>query len=104
MSVFADLQRSDSQVKKVAFFAKTNTLPSTIELVLNDMGIALLPEFSLKKYLAKGDLVRVLPDFQGRHWPFYLVHRFSGDKPIHITRFHQLVKYFFAKANAGFAG
>ena len=63
------------------------------------MGIALLPEFAVRSHIANGDLVRVLPDYQGWQWPFYLVHRFHGEKPIHVTRFYQLVKHFFAKAN-----
>ena len=83
----------------VNFAAKTNTMPSTIEMTLHDMGIALLPEFVLQTALAEGKLVRVLPSYQGRQWPFYLVHRFQGEKPIHIVRFHQLVKHFFAKSS-----
>ena len=82
------------------FCAHTNTLPSVLEMVLNDMGVALLPEFVLQTALANGRLVRVLPSHQGRQWPFYMVHRFQGEKPIHITRFYQLVKHFFAKASA----
>ncbi|MEH6345236.1 MAG: LysR family transcriptional regulator [Bermanella sp.] len=85
---------------EVNFFANTNTLPSTLEMVLHHMGVALLPEFTLQSAFANGQLVRVLPEFQGKQWPFYMVHRFQGEKPIHITRFYQLVKHFFAKANA----
>ena len=64
------------------------------------MGIAMFPEFTIQKAMANGQLVRVLPKFHGRQWPFYMVHRFQGEKPVHITRFYQLVKHFFAKANA----
>jgi len=85
---------------EVKFFANTNTLPSALEMALHDMGIVLLPEFTIQSALASGQLVRVLPEYQGWQWPFYLVHRFQREKPIHITRFYQLVKHFFAKANA----
>ena len=101
LSIYARTNLSEKIVEKVSFFARTNTLPSALELVLHDMGVALLPEFSLKYLIAKGKLIQVMPGFQGRSWPFYLVHRFKGEKPIHITRFYQLVQYFFDKANAG---
>ncbi|MCP4598905.1 LysR family transcriptional regulator [Neptuniibacter sp.] len=78
---------------------ETNTLTSTLDMVLREMGIALLPEFVLKNEFKNGRLVRLLPEYHGRHWPFHLVHRFHGEKPAHITRFHQLVKYFFGKTD-----
>ncbi len=84
----------------VHFCAHTNTLPTVLEMVVNDMGVALLPEFVLQSALTNGRLVKVLPAYQGRQWPFYMVHRFQGQKPVHVTRFYQLVKHFFAKASA----
>lgn len=98
--VFHNSALSDKISVPGRYFAKTNTLPSALEMVLHDMGMALLPEFVVQTEIAKGRLVRLLPSYQGRLWPFYLVHRFHADKPIHITRFYQLVKHFFAKANA----
>ncbi len=83
----------------VSFFAKTNTLPGALEMVLHDMGVALLPEFVVHLEVSSGRLVRVLSDYQGWQWPFYMVHRFRREKPTHITRFYQLVKYFFCNAN-----
>jgi len=84
----------------VKYHVKANTMPSVLEIVLSGMGIALLPEFAVRSHIANGELVRVLPDYQGWQWPFYMVHRFHGEKPVHVTRFYQLVKHFFAKANA----
>jgi len=81
------------------YFAKTNTLPSALEMVLYDMGVALLPEFVIQSAVANGRLARVLPKYQGWQWPFYMIHRFHGEKPIHVSRFYQLVKHFFSKAN-----
>lgn len=77
--------------------ARSNTLPSTIEMVCHQMGIALLPEFVLQEPLSSGQLIRILPEYQGKQWPFYFVHRFQREKPIHVTRFYQLVKHFFNK-------
>jgi len=81
------------------YFAKTNTLPSALEMTLHSMGVALLPVFVIQSEVSCGRLVRVLPEYQGWQWPFYMVHRFHGEKPIHITRFYQLVKHFFSKAD-----
>jgi len=100
VKLFKNSKLSDQLNLDVHFCAHTNTLPTVLEMVINDMGVALLPEFVLQTALANGRLVRVLPSHQGRQWPFYMVHRFQGEKPIHITRFYQLVKHFFAKASA----
>ena len=81
------------------YFARTNTLPSTLEMVLHDIGVALLPKFVIQSEFASGRLIRVLPEHQGWQWPFYMVHRFHGEKPLYISRFYQLVKHFFSKAN-----
>ena len=99
LTVYNQQAPTEKRPLEINFFANTNTLPSALEMVLHHMGITLLPEFTIQKELASGQLVRVLPNFQGSQWPFYMVHRFQGEKPIHITRFYQLVKHFFAKAN-----
>jgi len=83
----------------VVFAAHSNTLPSALALVRFDMGAALLPEFVVREGLSKGELQTILPSHTGRLWPFYMVHRFQGDKPQHVTRFHQLLSHFFAKAS-----
>ena len=100
LSLYKNSKLSDKIELNVNFCAHTNTLPTVLEMVINDMGVALLPEFVLQNALANGQVLRVLPSHQGRQWPFYMVHRFQGEKPIHITRFYQLVKHFFAKASA----
>lgn len=98
------IYKNDALDKKIStnitYFAKTNTFPSAMEMVLQGMGVALLPQFVVQTSLAHGDLVRMLPNYQGWQWPFYMIHRFHGEKPIHVTRFYQLVKHFFFKANA----
>jgi len=100
---FLTLHQSDQLTQKhtikFEYFSRTNTLPSVLSIVKQDMGIALLPEFVVQSAIVKGELIRVLPDYQGKTWPFYMVHRFHGEKPIHITRFYQLVKHFFQTLN-----
>lgn len=100
LAIYSNHDLTEKNPLKVNFFANTNTLPCALEMALYHMGIVLLPEFTVQSEFAKGQLVRVLPESQGQQWPFYMVHRFQGKKPIHITRFYQLVKHFFAKANA----
>jgi len=100
LAVYSNHELTKKISLDVNFFANTNTLPSALEMARHDMGIVLLPEFTVQSAFASGKLVRVLPEHQGRQWPFYMVHRFQGEKPIHITRFYQLVKHYFAKANA----
>ena len=100
LSLYKNDKPAESIPVDVKYHIKANTMPSVLEIVLSGMGIALLPEFAVRSHIANGDLVRVLPDYQGWQWPFYLVHRFHGEKPVHVTRFYQLVKHFFAKANA----
>mgnify|MGYP002148488020 CR=1 FL=1 len=98
LSLYSEGGHTEKTDVEVKAFASANTLPCAIELVLRDMGIALLPEFVVQPHVNSGQLLRVLPDREGRQWPFYMVHRFQQEKPIHITRFYQLLKHFFAKA------
>jgi DNA-binding transcriptional LysR family regulator len=99
VAVYKNNALNEKKIVNLKYFAKTNTVPSTLEMVLHDAGIALLPDFVIQSGVANGRLARVLPEFQGRQWPFYMVHRFHAEKPIHITRFYQLVKHFFSKVN-----
>lgn len=94
-----DNKLTNKHLVKVAHSAKVNTLVAALELVLNDMGVALLPEFLVQPHLAEGSIERVLPDTRGRAWHFYFLHKYEGEKPIHLTRFYELFSYYFAKAN-----
>ncbi len=89
----------NNSAPKLQTYAKANTLPCTLAMISAGMGIGLLPEFTLQSAFASGELVRIFPRYSGRQWPFYMLHRFLGEKPIHITRFHQLIKHYFARAN-----
>ncbi len=81
-------------------FARVDALPSAIELTRQHMGISLMPNITCLPMIQQGKLVRVLPEYRGPKWSFYFIHPFKGEKPIHISRFYQLVKHFFARAKS----
>ncbi|AXE29447.1 LysR family transcriptional regulator [Chromobacterium phragmitis] len=53
-----------------------NHYPLRAELALAGQGITLLADYTVGRYLARGELARVLPEWQCDHWPIYLVHPF----------------------------
>ncbi|MFT7560468.1 MAG: DNA-binding transcriptional LysR family regulator [Flavobacteriales bacterium] len=79
-------------------FALCSSLSTAIALADTSMGCLLLPDFVSNDLLAQGRLQRVLPEFHGRSWPFYFVHAYHQDKPLHIRRFYELLKHYFARA------
>ena len=93
-----DNKQANKRLIAVEHCAKVNTLTTALEAVLNDMGIALLPEFLVQPHLTDERLIRVLPEVRGRAWHFYFLHQYKGEKPIHVTRFYQLYSHYFAKA------
>ncbi|ADZ91597.1 LysR family transcriptional regulator [Marinomonas mediterranea] len=101
IQIFAN-DYSNEQRIALPYSAKVNTLTSALEVVLNDMGVALLPEFLAQTHLNQENLVRVLPDLRGRSWHFYFLHQYKGEKPIHVTRFYQLYRHYFNKGIAPF--
>lgn len=76
---------------------KTNTFTSTVEMASSSMGVALLPDYVLYNEKRGGRLVQILPEYRGEHWALHLVHRFLGEKPVHVSRFYELVKLYFDK-------
>ena len=96
LEIYKNNDHLNKQVTPIEFYAKTNTLPSALEMVCHGMGIALLPELVIQTAISNGELIRVLPDYQGKLWPFYMLHRFHGEKPLHVTRFYQLIKHYFS--------
>lgn len=79
-------------------FARANALPSVVELALQHLGIVLLPNIICLPLIQQGKLIRLLPQHKGPVWPFYFIHPYQGEKPVHISRFYQLVKHYFARA------
>ncbi|WP_432463755.1 LysR family transcriptional regulator [Agarivorans sp. QJM3NY_33] len=98
LQLFDNNQANKRQVK-VTHHARVNTLATVLEMVLHDMGIAFFPEFLAQSHLANGRIIRVLPEVRGKAWHFYFLHQYKGEKPIHVTRFYQLFRHYFAKAS-----
>jgi DNA-binding transcriptional LysR family regulator len=94
-----DNKHNHKRLVDVEHCAKVNTLSTALEMIVNDVGIALFPEFLAQSHLADERVVRVLPDIRGRAWHFYFLHQYKGEKPMHISRFYQLFRYYFAKAS-----
>lgn len=90
-----DRQKEVESTLTLQHFAQTNNLPTLVEMTLADMGIALIPEFISKQEIRRGHLVHLLPNYHGRPWHFYFLHRYQGNKPAYVERFYQLVKHFF---------
>ena len=72
-------------------YAKVNTLPAALGMALQNIGIVLIPDVVAKPLINSGSLVNVLEQVVGPKWPVYSVHAYQNEKPIHITRFHQLI-------------
>ena len=79
-------------------FARSNSLSCLIEMAKQDMGFVLLPEIASQALIQQGQMQRIMKNYHGQKWPFYFVHPFQGEKPLHVARFYQLIKHFFAKA------
>ena len=95
-----DNNHANEALIDVKHYAKTNTPTTALEMVLNDMGVALLPEFLVHSLLAEEQIKRVIPSVRGKAWHFYYLHQYKGEKPLHVTRFYQLFKHYFTKINS----
>jgi len=82
-------------------YVRSNSLACIIEMTKQDMGVALLSSIASESFAQERQLIRVLKNYHGKTWPFYFVHPFKGEKPIHVTRFYQLMKHFFPRAKMG---
>jgi hypothetical protein len=55
------------------------------------MGIALIPDILAKPLIDSGDLIHIAEHISGPQWPIYTLHAYQNEKPIYLTRFHQLI-------------
>ncbi len=94
-----DTEMGTQRLLPIKHTIKTNTLITLREMALNHMGIALCPEFLVQADIRAERLMPVLPEVHGRAWHFYFLHQYMGDKPIHISRFYQLICYHFNKVH-----
>ncbi|MDW6003295.1 LysR family transcriptional regulator [Vibrio mangrovi] len=95
-----DNNQTNRRLFCVTHSAKATSLTTILEMALHDMGIVLFPEFLVQTELMQQRLVRVLPEIQGRAWHFYFLHQYQGEKPKHVSRFYELLKYYFDKTIA----
>ncbi len=92
MPVFKNNDKTMINLKQ---FSRVNTLPSALEMALRHLGMVLLPDVVAKPLIKSGELVHIVSDFTGPLWPVYTLHGYHGEKPVHLTRFHQLVCRYF---------
>ena len=105
----AQWQRSPLEVYKVATkkvvanispkpFAVCNSLTCATEMATQDMGIVFFSEIANHRLIREGKLVHILKEFQGPSLTTYMIHPYQGQKPLHVSRFYQLVKHYFGQA------
>lgn len=76
---------------KLKQFSKANTLLTVLDMTMKHMGIALVPNVLAKPLIKSGELVHIAKGVTGPQWPIYTLHAYQQEKPLYITRFHQLV-------------
>ena len=69
-----------------------NSISVVRAMVLNGQGVALLPTFTCKPELVTGDLVWVLPDWQGKPDPVHLVYPRQRFMPPKLRAFIELAQ------------
>jgi len=94
MPIYNTVSREKTMIE-LTQFSKVNTFPSALSMALRHLGIVLLPDNVAKPLIKSGELVHLMPQFTGPIWPLHTVHPYHGEKPIHLTRFHQLLCNYF---------
>jgi len=79
-------------------FATCDSLWLVLELAMQDMGFALLPDIVAKPLIEKEKLCLALATHHGPEWPVSFVHPYQGEKPPQVNRFYQLIKLYLGKA------
>jgi len=86
-----DLTTQEKTVIELNQFSKVNTFPSALSMALRHLGMVLLPDNVARPLIKSGELVHLMTQFTGPIWPLHTLHAYHREKPIHLTRFHQLV-------------
>jgi len=89
------LDSNESSSLKLKPFARANTLACALKMALRHMGIVLLADVVARPYIRSGELVHIVNRVTGPRWPVHTLHAYQSEKPVHVTRFHQLVRRFF---------
>ena len=95
MSIY-DVANNEKSELSLQQFARVNTLPSALELAMRHLGFVLLPDLIARPLIKSGELIHIVDNVTGPLWPVYTMHAYQADKPIHLTRFHQLVCRYFS--------
>ena len=82
---------SEKIMVKLNQFSKVNAFPTALLMAQRHLGMVLLPDFVAKPLIKGGEMVHILDNYTGPLWPLHTMHAYQGEKPIHLTRFHQLV-------------
>jgi len=94
MAVY-NINNNEKTIVELKPFSKVNNFPSALSLALRHLGIVLLPESVANSLIKSGELVHIMQNFTGPLWPLHTVHAYQREKPIHLTRFHQLICTYF---------
>jgi len=86
-----NLADNEKTLIELTQFSKVNTFPSALSMALRHLGMVLLPDNVAKPLIKSGELVHLMPQFTGPIWPLHTLHAYHREKPIHLTRFHQLL-------------
>jgi DNA-binding transcriptional LysR family regulator len=81
-------QKTEIELDK---FSKVNTFPSALSMALRHLGMVLLPDNVARPLIKSGELVQLVEQYTGPIWPLHTLHAYPKEKPIHLTRFHQLI-------------
>lgn len=90
MSVY-DVVTQEKITIELTQFSKVNNFPSALSMALRHLGMVLLPDNVARPLIKSGELVHLMVQFTGPIWPLHTLHAYHREKPIHLTRFHQLV-------------
>jgi DNA-binding transcriptional LysR family regulator len=94
MSVYDNVTKEKIMIE-LNQFSKVNNFPSALAMARRHLGIVLLPDNVAKPLIKSGELVHIMQQFTGPVWPLHAVHAYQREKPIHLTRFHQLLCNYF---------
>jgi len=97
--IVVDQKDHEKSELDMAHFAHTNSVIALVDLTLAGLGVGMIPEFLAMSEINRGTLRQILPNYRGREWHFYLLHRYKNNKPVHIERFYQLIKHHFTAMN-----
>ncbi|AAZ24583.1 MULTISPECIES: LysR family transcriptional regulator [Colwellia] len=90
MSVYNSTNKEKVTIE-LTQFSKVNTFSTALAMALRHLGLVLLPDNVAKPLIKSGELVHIMEQFTGPVWPVHTLHAYQREKPVHLTRFHQLL-------------